>query len=244
MLLLLFCLGQKGDAVIETIRAGYDRWSAIYDHDANPLPPLEEPVVWSALGKVRGMNVLDLGCGTGRHSFWLASQGATVTALDFSPGMLEQAQRKSEAEKIKFMVHDLHQPLPLASEMFDVVVSGLVLEHLQKLDSFFEEVLRVLKRGGRTVLSTLHPSMFLRGSQARFTDPASGEVIQPGSVQHSISDFIMAGLRAGSKSPEMNQFRLSMIGEHAPDAIFAKQFPRAEKYVNWPMLVVMQFQKE
>ena len=71
----------------------------------------------------------------------------------------------------------------------------------------------------------------LRGAQARFTDPISGEKVQPGSVPHQISDFIMAATRAG--------FRLDAISEHAPDERLAAAHPRAHKYVGWPMLVLL-----
>ncbi|MFT3878150.1 MAG: class I SAM-dependent methyltransferase [Gemmatales bacterium] len=212
------------------VRSGYDRWSAVYDHDANPLPPLEEPLVQATLGDVRGKYVLDLGCGTGRHALWLAHSGANVTAVDFSEGMLAEARRKPGAESIQFRVHDLHQPLPFADEQFDIIVCGLVMEHLKDLTPFYSEAHRVLKRGGSAVISTLHPAMFLRGSQARFTDPNTGELIQPGSVQHTMGDMVMGALSMG--------FHIRSIAEATPDAAFAERFPRAEKYVGWPMLVV------
>ncbi|HQR06216.1 MAG TPA: class I SAM-dependent methyltransferase [Gemmatales bacterium] len=215
---------------VSNVRGGYDRWSAVYDHDANPLPPLEEPLVHAALGEVRGKCVLDLGCGTGRHALWLAHSGAVVTALDFSEGMLAEAQRKPGADRIEFRVHDLHQTLPFADEYFDFIVSGLVLEHLQELAPFYAEAKRVLKRGGIAIFSTLHPAMFLRGSQARFTDPSTGGLIQPGSVPHAMSDMVMAALRTG--------FRIQAIKEATPDVAIAQRYPRAEKYVGWPMLVV------
>ena len=47
---------------------GYDRWAAIYDEDANPLQALEQPRFRDACGEVAGLTVLDLGCGTGRHT--------------------------------------------------------------------------------------------------------------------------------------------------------------------------------
>src|SRR6516225_9979224 len=112
------------------IRAGYDRWALVYDHDANPLPALEEPIVHDILGPVSGLAILDLGCGTGRHALRLAAAGAEVTAVDFSEGMLAEARRKPGAEQIRFLVHDLHDPLPMPAGSFDRVVSGLVLEHL------------------------------------------------------------------------------------------------------------------
>jgi malonyl-CoA O-methyltransferase len=227
------CEGIHVSDSLVSVRGGYDRWAAIYDHDANPLPALEEPIVRRAIGEPRGLSVLDLGCGTGRHALWLAAGGATVTAVDFSEGMLEEARRKPGAEQIRFLCHDLHTSLPLGDGEFDLVVSGLVLEHLRELDGFFAEIKRVLKADGRAVVSAMHPAMFLRGSQARFTDPSTGELVQPGSIAHTISAFVMAAVSA--------EMWLTGIEEISPDAEFAEKYPRAEKYVGWPMLAVIQF---
>jgi ubiquinone/menaquinone biosynthesis C-methylase UbiE len=215
-----------------SIQAGYDGWATVYDHDANPMTALEEPLVRAAAGDVRGLAALDLGCGTGRHALWLAGEGASVTAVDFSERMLAEARGKPGAGAIRFAVHDLHEPLPFPRASFDLVVSGLVLEHLRDLDPFFGEVRRMLRPGGRAVVSAMHPAMLLRGSQARFTDPASGEVVLPGSYPHQLGDFVMAAVRAG--------LRLEGIDERAADADFASAYPRAVKYVGWPMVVVLR----
>jgi SAM-dependent methyltransferase len=219
---------------LSSVRSGYDRWAMVYDHDANPLPPLEEPHMKAAAGDVHSLSVLDLGCGTGRHALWLSSAGAKVTAVDFSAGMLAEAHKKASSTSIRFVVHDLHEPLPFGGE-FDFVISGLVLEHVRDLEPFFAEAHRVLRSDGRAVVSTMHPYMFLRGSQARFTDPASGEIVQPGSLNHRFSDLVMAPLHAG--------FVVERVDEYAPDAEFAKRYPRAEKYIDWPMLVVLQLRR-
>jgi malonyl-CoA O-methyltransferase len=221
---------------LSTVRKGYDRWALVYDHDANPLPALEEPLMKETVGDVRGLAVLDLGCGTGRHAVWMAAAGANVTAVDFSEGMLAEARRKPASAGVRFIAHDLHVPLPFPNDTFDLVISGLVLEHLSDLRSFFSESRRVSRPGGRAIFSAMHPAMFLRGSKARFTDPESGEVVQPGSVPHRFGDLIMAALEAG--------FRIESIGEHAPDALFAARYPRAEKYVGWPMRVMLEMRKE
>lgn len=215
------------------VKQGYDRWALVYDHDANPLPALEEPVVKRLAGQVNQLKALDLGCGTGRHAMWLAQAGASVTAVDFSEGMLAEARKKPGAEQVQFIVHDVHQKLPFVDGTFDLIVSGLVLEHVRNLPEFFADVRRVLKPNGRAILSTMHPAMFLKGSQARFTDPSSGELVQPGSIAHSISDFMMSALHAG--------LELVHIEESRPDADFARQYPRAEKYLDWPMLAVFSF---
>ncbi len=216
------------------VREGYNRWASVYDHDANPMLVLEEPVVKVAAGSVLDCVALDLGCGTGRHASWLAEAGAKVTALDFSSGMLEVASQKPNAEKIRFIEHDLHKPLPFDAD-FDLIICGLVLEHISEIHPFFSEILRVLKPGGRAIISTMHPAMFLKGSKARFTDPESGKTVEPGSFNHSISSCVMAAVECG--------FNLFNLTEHSPDTELASQFPRAEKYIGWPMLVVLSLSK-
>jgi len=220
----------------ESIQRGYDRWAAVYDHDANPLVNLEEPVVRELLGEGRGLRVLDSGCGTGRHALWLAEHGAEVTAIDFSEGMLAEARRKAGAERVRFLVQDLHQPLPFADATFDLVVSGLVLEHLAELPLYFAEARRVLRPHGRAIVSAMHPAMFLIDVQAQFRDPSSGEKVRPGSVPHTIGGMVMAAVRAG--------FRLDGVIERSPDITFAERFPRAERFVGWPMLVVLRLSRE
>ncbi len=222
----------KHDSALSGVRGSYDRWSAVYDHDGNPLLALEEPYVRSAIGDVQGLRVLELGCGTGRHSLWMAAAGATVTALDFSDGMLAAARRKPGADDIRFVCQDVNEPLAFPSQHFDLVVSCLVLEHVRDLRAFFNEARRVVRPGGRAVVSAMHPAMFLRGSQARFTDPESGEVVQPGSINHTVADVVMATLHAG--------FAIDEIMEDAPDTALARRYPRALKYVDWPMLLAMQ----
>jgi len=224
------------DNVIAGVQEGYDRWAEVYDRDGNPLQALEQPHFQRLIGPVRGLKILDLGCGTGRHSLWLASQGAIVTALDFSEGMLNEARRKPGAAKVRFMHFNLQAPLPFESGSFDRVVSGLVLEHIDDLAGFFGEAYRVLATGGFAVISAMHPAMMLRGTQAQFKDPGSGEVVRPGSLPHQLSDFIMSALDAG--------FSLEHFVEDAADAELATRFPRAEKYLGWPMLAIFRVAKE
>lgn len=220
------------DDPLARVREGYDLWAEVYDHDANPLIGLEQPLVRDSIGEIRGRHVLDLGCGTGRHTEWIArSDPARLVAVDFSPGMLAEARRKVDSPRVEFVQHDLHEPLPLEDATFDLVVSGLVLEHLRDLRAFFGEVRRVVRPHGRAVVSAMHPAMWERGSRARFRDPATGRRVAPGSLSHSLDDFVTAALDAG--------LGFEAIEERAPDAGFATRFPRAAKYVGVPMLVVL-----
>lgn len=213
-------------------REGYDRWSEIYDADDNPLVHLEEPRLRQLLGQVRGQSVLDLGCGTGRHTAWLAEHGAEVTALDFSTGMLDKARAKRGMEQVRFLVHDVAAPLPLPDQSHDRIVCGLVLDHVHSLEPYFAELRRLLKPSGAAVLSTVHPAMMLRGVQARFTDPMTGREIRPASASNQISDYVMAALNSN--------FTIDHLSEHTGDAELARRCPRAEKYIGWPLLLLMR----
>ena len=213
-------------------REGYDRWAALYDADPNPLVALEEPWVDRLLGDVRGLSVLDLGCGTGRHALRLAAAGAVVHAIDFSEAMLDQARRKPGAEGITFRVHDLAAPLPFAAGSFDRVVCGLVVDHIADLGALFREMRRVCRPAGFAVVSGFHPAMTLRGVRARFRDPASGTEVRPASYAHQLSDYVMAATRAG--------FALDHLSEHAVDEALASRNERARRYLGWPMLFLMR----
>jgi malonyl-CoA O-methyltransferase len=218
-------------------RDGYDRWAEIYDVEGNPLTAMEEPHVDALLGDVRGLTVLDLGCGTGRHTQRMASRGANVTAMDFSQGMLDRAREKTHGLDVRFVAHDLSTPLPVADRSFDRVLCGLVLDHIRDLPLLFSEMRRVCRPspagvGGSIVVSVMHPAMMLRGVQARFTDPNSGREVRPASVANQISDYVSAAVLA--------DLHIDHISEHAVGEELARRAPRAEKYVGWPLLLMMR----
>jgi len=213
-------------------RQGYDRWAEVYDNDDNPLIRLEERHFGALIGEVAGLAVADVGCGTGRQSLRLAAAGARVTALDFSEAMLERAQAKPGAQGITFIQHDLSRPSPLPSAAFDRVTCCLVLDHIAPLAPFFCELRRLCRPDGFVAISVMHPAMSLRGVQARFIEPASGRRISPAGHAHQMSDYLMAGLRA--------RLRLDYVAEYAVDEALAAQSSRAQKYLGWPLLLLLR----
>ena len=211
---------------------GYDRWSAIYDAESNPLIVIEQPHVTRLLGDVSGRKVLDVGCGTGRHSVALAARGAVVTGVDFSSGMLAKARSKPGAAGVTFLQQDASGKLPFESGSFHRVISCLVVDHVQDLAGFFGELKRVVRADGFVVISVMHPAMMLKGVQARFSDPNTGEEVRPQSVANQISDYVMGATRAG--------FTFDELSEHAIGPDIVATTPRAEKYLGWPMLFLMK----
>src|SRR5207249_1549358 len=146
--------------------------------------------------------------------------------------MLARARAKAGSAGINFRVHDLAQPLPFADAMFDRVVCGLVIDHIADLDGLSREMRRVCRPDGFVVVSVMHPAMMLRGVQARFRDPASGQEIRPASCTHQLSNYVMAAVGAG--------FALDQLSEQAVTEELASRLERARRYVGWPMLFLMR----
>ena len=200
------------------VAAAYDRWSAQYDDNENPTRDLDALVVRQELVQLTNRAVLELGCGTGKNTVWLAEQSKHVTALDFSPGMLAVARRRVEAANVRFVQHDVRETWPLGDGEVDVVIGNLVLEHVADLAPVYREASRVLKPGGQLFLCELHPYKQLLGSQARFTDPNTHETVHVTAFAHSMAEYVNSGLDAG--------FSLSMLGEWRDAGALADAPPR------------------
>jgi uncharacterized damage-inducible protein DinB/SAM-dependent methyltransferase len=210
----------------------YNRWAAVYDRDGNPLVALDDTVVPALLGPVRGLHIADLACGTGRHSRRLLDDGARVTCVDFSSGMLSEARNRLSGREVTFVEHDLRKRLPFADGSFDAVLCCLALEHVADLASFFCEGRRICKVGGFLVCSDMHPAMRLRGKQASFDDPDTGTTVRVEGFEHPVSEYVAAALGAGLVIEE--------IEEHKGDGALLETFPRIAKYIGWPMLIAMR----
>ena len=213
-------------------RQGYDRWSEIYDDEDNPLIVLEHGLFQQLMADVRGLRILDAGCGTGRHALALASHGAKVTAIDFSEGMLNKSRAKPGAEAVEFRQHDLAHPLPFPDRSFDRVISGLVIDHIGDLRGCFSELRRVCDPAGFALITVMHPAMTFLGAQARFTDPETGILTLPASSTHMMSDYVTAVIQAGLAIRAMQEFVV--------DEKLVARSERARRYLGWPMLLTME----
>ncbi|PSL02100.1 methyltransferase family protein [Haloactinopolyspora alba] len=119
----------------------------------------ERPEILRLAGDVSGRRILDAGCGSGPLSAALRSKGAAVTSFDVSAAMVDLARQRL-GEDADLHVADLGGPLPFADAEFDDIVASLVLHYLEDWASPLAELRRVLKPGGRLILSVNHPSAY------------------------------------------------------------------------------------
>ena len=114
------------------------------------------PAILALAGDVAGRRILDAGCGSGPLFAALRDQGAIVTGIDASTKMLELARRRL-GDDADLQVADLGSPLPFPDGAFNDVIASLVLHYLEDWGPALAELRRVLKPGGRLIVSVDHP---------------------------------------------------------------------------------------
>jgi malonyl-CoA O-methyltransferase len=186
-----------------SIQKAYNDWSQTYDTDRNLTRDLDRQIMLGTLAELRFNSILEIGCGTGKNTTFLAQVGERVHALDFSEGMIAKAREKVKAENVSFSIADLRQRWPCEDSAYNLIVCNLVLEHIEDLSFIFSEAFRVLVEGGTFLVNELHPFRQYEGKKARFNQGESLTEI-PAFVHH-ISDFLKAATNSGLKLAKLDE---------------------------------------
>jgi len=200
------------------VASAYNRWAASYDADKNTTRDLDATVVRKAPLVLEGREVLELGSGTGKNTSYLAEHAKSVIAMDFSEGMIARAHERIATSNVTFIRHDVRDTWPVPPDSVDIVVGNLILEHVHDLAPVYFEAARVLRPGGQLFICELHPYRQLLGSQAHFTDPATGETVQLTAHVHTVNEYVNGGIEAG--------FELRALGEWTEDEALPDAPPR------------------
>lgn len=132
---------------------------------------------------------IEMGCGKGRNSIWLAQQGAKMTAFDYSKSAITEAKKraKNSGTEVNFLVQDATSPWPFEDNRFDFAIDCFASTDIESPPCRVfaaSQFRRILKKGGHLLVYTLstddqfHKKM-LEENPAKeknsFTHPATGK---------------------------------------------------------------------
>lgn len=112
-------------------------------------------------GKLNGQTILDIGCGSGDNAIYLATQGFSVTGIDYAAKGIQLAKMRAEKvrQKINFYVADAFS-LNQFDKQFDIVIDYGLYHNipLEKIDLYLTNVKRVLKPNGQFIIQSFGES--------------------------------------------------------------------------------------
>jgi SAM-dependent methyltransferase len=161
--------------------SSFDNLSLVYDRSINWDARLgrELPFILNALSESGGNRILDMACGSGRHSVALALKGADVVGFDSSTAMI-QAAKELAAEngvEIRFMVADMTNLETILKEKFDLIIclgnSLALVPALQEAKNLLSAVHSRLNSDGVFVAQVLNFEQ-IKKTKSRFFQPKGG----------------------------------------------------------------------
>ena len=158
-------------------------------------PPVDVSDEFKAfVGSAVHGRVLDFGCGNGDLVAWLRGRGVDAEGIELDEPRTRDALRPDAAGHVRY--YDGSLPMPFADATFDAIASTEVIEHVAGMHRYVGELARVLKPGGRLVLTTPDitsiPSAFpancvpwhlLEATHVNFFTPRSVEALFAGAFR-------------------------------------------------------------
>jgi SAM-dependent methyltransferase len=135
---------------------GHRLWAPTYDAGLNPLLALETRVLAGVLCPIATKCFVEVACGTGRWMAHLCERGGSVFGADFCSEMLAQASRKPLLKGRLVLAEAMD--LPFRNRIADVALCSFAAGYFSSLGRAVSEMARVTKRGGRVIISDLHPA--------------------------------------------------------------------------------------
>lgn len=177
----------------------FDQVAKRYDR-TNALLSMGNDALWriatvKAIAPKPGELLLDLAAGTGTSSATFAKAGAVVTAVDFSPGMIEVGETKHP--DIDFVLADATD-LPLEANSFDVVTISFGLRNVEEPKLALAEMFRVLKPGGRLVICEFStpPRAVFRAAYSSYMRYVMPGVVRLTSSNSEAYDYLNDSIKA------------------------------------------------
>src|SRR5256885_16021420 len=177
----LFQRSIQVDALAQFKQMQKEAWANFGPFEALTIIPAGRLV--RLAGVARGMRVLDVGCGTGVVAITAARTGATVSAIDPTPPLLDRARENARIADVSIDFREADaEELPFADAEFDAVLSQFAHMFAPRPEVAVREMLRVLKPGGTLAFSTWPPELLVGrtvGVTTRYMPPPPPGVMPP-----------------------------------------------------------------
>ena len=167
-------------------------WASTYDVELNPVVALESRTLADLLCPIDSQHFIDVACGTGRWMTHLRQRGGFVFGADASPEMLAQACCKRNLHGRLVLAEAAC--LPFQDRVADMTLCSFAAGYFPSLRAAMAEMARITKRGGRIVLSDLHPAGIAAGWTRSFR--LGGSVYEIEHSNPSLDEFRSAGREA------------------------------------------------
>lgn len=189
------------------VEQAYNIWANQYDTNKNRTRDIEAISLRESLANMTFDNCLEIGCGTGKNTEYLATITQELTSVDFSEEMLAKAKQKIKTNNVQFIQADITKEWFFATKPYDLVTFSLVLEHIEDLNEIMKKVASVTTSKSIVYIGELHPFKQYTGSKARFEIENGQQIVT--CFNHNISDFTMAA--------KMHGFDMINIAEYFDD---------------------------
>ena len=182
----------------------YNQWSATYDSVENKTRDLEKQAGQQVLAALDRIKILELGCGTGKNTEWLAEKANHLLAIDFSQNMMAKAKEKVKRHHVDFRQADITKPWDFVKQAPDLITCSLVLEHIRNLHFIFQEANKTLAASGWFYICELHPYKQYTGSKARFETEEGTQLLE--CFVHHVSEYVEAAIQNNFTCIELKEW--------------------------------------
>ncbi|GJQ20948.1 MAG: biotin synthase [Bacteroidia bacterium] len=223
-------------------KEAYDLWAETYDAaDGNVLLHTEERIIRPLLDSLHlaDAEILDAGCGTGRYMLQLLEKcPRRLVGFDSSLRMLDIAQGKFASNSSLSLVNASFAKLPFPSGRFDLILSTLAVDHVPGLAGIMRELTRVLKSGGRIILSCFHPFGALAGWKRTFSVHFRTYAVRY--IPYSVADYLNAFSSAGLTVVRVEEPVIDERVKHLYTAMGKEDFYERSKGHPLSLIFVLQ----